>query len=334
MGLLSGIGFGSYHRHGHHGAMNAVAGLGRILAGKTGTQVTKQTRGVVADFIRGESSSGSCTKKSGGCEVQSDGFKLTVRGEVLAQRDNPMSDTIKVCIPTRLAYDALTPEENALTMQGKKVKRKQSEQSKSMVGAASTLMRILGTGIGSRSIRDGERILSSSSMKKKGGRVLVPGGCVTVKVTPEMQEMAADMILATSTVKAGLKGDEKATRKAIHAEAAKRKKARATAKEEAAKAKRLAALEKARKARAEASAAKKEAEAAKKAGDTATAAAAKKDEKAAAAEAKKAEATAKQAAKAEAAAKVEKKEAAAPAAAAPAKKGRARGKGGRFVKGG
>lgn len=332
MGFLSGLGFGGYH-HKHHGAMRAVAGLGRVLAGKTGTQVTKQTREVVASFVRGESSEGSCTKKSGGCEVQSDGFKLTVKGQVLASRDNPTSDLIKVCIPTRLAYEALTPEENALTMQGKRVKRKQSEESKSMVGTAATLMRVLGTGIGSRSIRDGERILSSSSMRKGGARVLVPGECVQVKVTPEMQEMASDMIAATATVKAGLKDGEKATMKSIRAAAAARKKARAAAKEEAAKQKRLAALAKARAARAEASAAKKEAEAAKKAGDASAAAAAKKDEKAATAEAKKAETVAKQAAKVEQAAKEEKKEAAAPAAAAPAAKGgRARGKGGKFVK--
>ncbi len=296
MGFLSGLRFGQYHQHSSANAQTAVAGLGRILQGKT-LQMTKQTRGVVASFVRGESDQGSCSTKTGKCDVESNGMKLTVNGSTLAEREERNSNTIKVCIPAKLKFDPAKEEGG---------KAKANEKSREMVGAAAALMRVLGAGIGSRTIKDGERILTGGRMRRGGARVLVPGRCIDVRLTPEMVEKAADLQEATEKVRGS---GEKVTRKAVRAEAARIRKERAKKIEELAAAKKAENLEKARKARAEKKAAEQEAAEAKKKGDKRAAEAAKKDAKKAAAAEKAATSKAKKAEKVEKKAKVEKQKA-------------------------
>lgn len=315
MGILSGIGFGEYHHHGN--LRTALAGLGRVTQGKT-AQLTKQSRGVVADFVRGEVSEGSCSK-DGSCAVKSDGMKLIVDGETLASRDKPSADTIKVCVPSRVSYD---PAERDPKSGKLKKKAKIKQKDRELVAASAALMRILGTGIGSRTVgRAGERVFSSGSMRKHAARVMVPGQCVEVRLTPEMVDEAALMQAGRARAQAALPAGGKLTRKMVKTEAKKISKERADARAAELKAKREMALAKARAARSAAAALKKQAAAAKAAGAPAAAAAATQKAAQATAVAQQATAVAAQAgAAATAVKKAVKKAAAAQKAAAPKKK--------------
>jgi chemotaxis protein histidine kinase CheA len=309
MGTFSGIGFGRYHMHSN--TMRAVDGLGRILAPGSGAQVTKQTRQIVADFVRGEVSKGSCSTKTGECAIESTGLALKIEGETLASRSAPGSDIVKVCIPTRMAQTAADT----------KGKTKFTTKSKELKAASSVLMRILGTGIGSRTSRGGANFLSSKATRAGGARALVPGQCLEVVLTADMRDAAMDMLTARAQVTSSTPAGEKVTRSKVRSKAKAIAKDRAETRAAAAKEKRLAALAKAREARAAASAAKKEAAEAKKAGDTAAAKAATAEAKVETKKAKAAESTAKKAAKVKTKAKVEaKKPAAAPKARKPAAK--------------
>lgn len=317
MGILSGIGFGEYHHGGN--VQRALDGLGRITQGKT-FQVTKQTRGVVADFVRGEVSSGSCDK-SGSCAVESTGMKLVVDGETLAERSSPASGTIKVCIPRRVSYEPDTVLKN-----GKKKRGAVKAKDRELVAASSALMRILGTGIGSRTMSGGNRILSSSSMRKRAGRVAVPGECVEVLVTTDMAQAAADMQMGRARAQSKVKAGEKVTRRMVRSAAKEIAEERAEKRAAEMKAKRQAALAKVRAAKAAEKAAKEQAAAAKAAGAPAAAAAATAKAKKASKVAKQAATVAKKAGTEEKKAKTAaKKAAAAPVAPAAPKKATKKG---------
>jgi hypothetical protein len=290
MGILSGIGFGRYHYR--SATAQAVDGLGRILAPGSSAQVTKQTRQIVADFVRGEVSKGSCSKKSGECAIESTGDKLVIEGETLASRSAPGSDIVKVCIPKRVKF-----------VTDKNGKQKPEMKSQELKAASSVLMRILGTGIGARTLKGGTVALNSRATRPGGAKALVPGDCIEVMLTSDMRDTALDLMNARRDVVRELPAGEKVTRAKVRKQAKKLRKARADERAAAAKEKRLAALAKARAARKEAAESKKAAAEAKKAGDTATAKAEAADAKKAEATAKKAESEAKKAAATEKAAK-------------------------------
>ena len=85
---------------------------------------------------------------------------LTVEGETLASRPVPNGDIIKVCIPARMKMEPLD----------EKGRTRPTTKSRELKAASAVLMRILGTGIGTRTIKGGVNALTSRSTRARAAR--------------------------------------------------------------------------------------------------------------------------------------------------------------------
>lgn len=233
------MGFFSGYKSGGMGLSAVLGGLGKLTQGNT-VRAKPAAVKVVGAFVRGEHDNGVCSKKSGSCEIYSDGQTLRVGTFKLAERPSPVSREVRVCIPSRA--DFIT------TADGKRV---QAQASKDVRATAAALLRTLGAGIGIKDGTGGERLISGSGGK---ARVLVPGECMTVRITPAMADAAAEMIEATEM---SPDKSRRGVRKQLNANRKMKKAAKAAAR--SARAKEQAAARKAKKAAdAAAEAAKRE----------------------------------------------------------------------------
>lgn len=175
------MGFFSGYKGGSMGLSAVLGGLGKLTMGTTARAKPAAAK-VVAAFVRGEHDNGVCSRKSGSCEIYSDGQTLRVGTYKLAERPSPVAREVRVCIPAR--GDFIT------TADGKRV---QAQSSKDVRAAAAALLQTLRAGIGVKDGSGGERLLSG-----RGGnaRVMVPGECLNVRITPAMADAAAEMIEA------------------------------------------------------------------------------------------------------------------------------------------
>ncbi len=152
-----------------------LAGLGKLTASGSNAP-NKDTRRVVAAFVRGEPARGNCSPKDG-CGIVATGSELKVGDLTLARRPASQSAHISVCIPDRAEMVTLGS--------GKRV---EARKSKDVRAASGALLRAVGTGLGVRTDAAGIRRLVGAHGKRAAE---VPGSCIVVKLDKHRAAVAA-----------------------------------------------------------------------------------------------------------------------------------------------